>query len=82
MVSTVTTSTVSTVTTVAAIGLGTVAAGVGSATLMSFLAAKEMASPSGRGRLSRVSRSLLIGIIPLTIGFCATVILRVAGILG
>lgn len=81
MISTVTISTVSTVTTVAAIGLGVIASGVGSATLVGFLAAKEFASPKSNGRLQRVSRCLMIGIIPLSIAFTATVLLRVADIL-
>ena len=81
MVSTVTTITVSTVTTVAAIGLGAVAGAVGSGTLMAFLAAKELVSPATAARVKRISSAVMVGIIPLTIAFVATVILKVAGIL-
>ncbi len=81
MVSTVTTSTVSTVTTVAAVGLGTVMATAGSMTLLAFLATKELVSPAAALRLKRISRAVMIGIIPLSIAFAATVVLRIAGVL-
>lgn len=81
MVSTVTTSTVSTVTTVAAIGVGTIVAGISSGTLLSFLAAKEIASPAATLRMKRISRAIMVGIVPLSIAFAATVVLKVAGIL-
>ncbi|MEW6033841.1 MAG: hypothetical protein AB1603_03180 [Chloroflexota bacterium] len=81
MISTVTTSTVSTITTVAAIGLGAVAGAMGSATLMGFLAAKELVPLEASARLKRISRVVMVGIVPLTMAFVATVILKVAGVL-
>lgn len=81
MVSTVTISTVSTVSTVAAIGLGGVASAVVSGTLMTFLAAKELVSPAAAVRLKRLSQAIMIGIVPLSIAFAATVVLKIAGIL-
>ena len=80
MVSTVTTSTVSTVTTIAAVGVGTVATAIGSGTLLSFLATKELVSPVRAAKLKRVSQVVMIGVIPLSIAFAATIILKVAGI--
>lgn len=73
-------STVSTVTTVT-VGVGAIAGAVGSGTLMAFLAAKELVSPATAARVKRISSAAMIGIIPLTIAFVATVILKVAGIL-
>lgn len=82
MISTVTTSTVSTVTAVAAAGLGTVAGAVGSGTLMAFLATKEVVSPTAASRMKRISGAIMVGIVPLSIAFAATVVLKVAGIIG
>ena len=81
MVSTVTTSTVSVVTTVAAIGLGSVTSVIGVGTLIGFLASKELVSPAVAARLKRVSQAIMIGIVPLSIAFAATIVLTIIGVL-
>ncbi|MEW6033875.1 MAG: hypothetical protein AB1603_03360 [Chloroflexota bacterium] len=66
---------------VSAMGLGAAVSGVGSAMLMGFLAAKELVPPQAGARLRRISRVVMVGIVPLTMTFIATVALKVAGIL-
>jgi hypothetical protein len=78
MVSTVT---VSTVTIVAASSLAVGAALFATIFLIGFLATKELAGASGSSRWKLIGKSLSIGIIPLLIGFCVIVGLKVAEIL-
>ncbi len=78
MVSTVT---VSTITTIAASSMGI---GIGvfiTLLLIGFLTAKELLGTSSGKRQKLLSRSLLISIIPLVIGFAVIVGLKVANIL-
>lgn len=77
----VTTVTISTITVIAAtsivVGIGIFA----SMLLIGFLSARELLQADGGVRQKLLARSLLIGIIPLLIGFIVIVALKVAEIL-
>ena len=78
MVSTVT---VSTITSIAGISL---AAGIGvflTLLLVVFLTGRELLGASSGSRQKLLARSLIIGIVPLVIGFAVIVGLKVAEIL-
>ena len=77
----VTTVTVSTVAIVAGSSLAAGAALCATIFLIGFLATKELAGASGNGVWKLIGKSLSIGIIPLLIGFCVIVGLKVAEIL-
>ncbi len=77
----VTTVTISTITVIAA---ATVVLGIGifvSVLLVGLLSGRELLQASGSARNKLIARSLLIGIIPLLIGFAVIVALKVADIL-
>jgi hypothetical protein len=77
----VTTVTVSTITIIAASSI-VVAIGVfTSLLLVGLLSARELLHANGGARQKLLSRSLIIGIIPLLIGFTVIVALKVAEIL-
>ena len=78
MISTVT---VSTVTTIAAAGLGASIGGFATVLLSGFLASKEVLGASSGIRQKLLARSLIIGVVPLLIGFAVIVGLKVANIL-
>jgi hypothetical protein len=77
----ITTVTISTITVVAAasivLGIGIFA----SVLLIGFLSARELLHADGGVRQKLLARSLLIGIVPLLIGFIVIVALKVAEIL-
>jgi hypothetical protein len=77
----VTTVTVSTITIIAAssivVGIGVFA----SLLLIGFLSARELLHANGGARQKLMAKSLLVGIIPLLIGFIVIVALKVAEIL-
>jgi hypothetical protein len=77
----ITTVTISTITVVAAasivVGIGIFA----SVLLIGFLSARELLHADGGVRQKLLARSLLIGIVPLLIGFIVIVALKVAEIL-
>jgi hypothetical protein len=77
----VTTVTVSTITIIAAssivLGIGIFA----SMLLIGFLSARELLHADGGVRQKLLARSLMVGIIPLMIGFIIIVALKVAEIL-
>ena len=78
MVSTVT---VSTITSIAGISL---AAGIGiflTVLLIGFLTGKELLGASSGSKQKLLARSLIVGIVPLVIGFAVIVGLKVAEIL-
>jgi hypothetical protein len=79
MVSTVT---VSTVTIVAGSSLALGAALFVAIFLIGFLATKELAGASESSVWKLAGKSLSIGIVPLLIGFCVIVGLKIAEILG
>lgn len=78
MVSTVT---VSTITTIAAASLGVGIGIFATLLLIGLLTAKELLGASSGDRQKLISRSLLISIIPLLIGFAVIVGVKVAEIL-
>ena len=77
----VTTVTISTITIIAAssivVGIGIFA----SMLLIGFLSTRELLQADGGIRQKLIARSLLIGIVPLLIGFIVIVALKVAEIL-
>jgi hypothetical protein len=77
----VTTVTVSTITIIAAssivLGIGIFA----TLLLIGFLSARELLHAGGGARQKLLARSLMVGIIPLLIGFIVIVALKVAEIL-
>jgi hypothetical protein len=77
----VTTVTISTITVIAATSI---VVGIGifvSMLLIGFLSTRELLQADGGVRQKLLARSLLIGIIPLLIGFIVIVALKVAEIL-
>ena len=78
MISTVTTSTVSTITTVTLAGS---IALIGIIFLLIMLIQKEILSSSKEIKLQQLSSALNIGIVPLFVAFCMTVIVKVIEVL-
>ena len=85
MIITVTTSTISTitsVTTVVAMGLTAAISIIAVATLVGFLATKELASVTNSSFPQRLAGFLSIGILPLVMVFAAIVAVNIAVALG
>ena len=79
MITTVTT--VTTVTTIAALGLTAAISIAAVATLMVFLATRELASTSNSPLSLRIARFTSVGILPLVIAFAAMLVVKIAEIL-
>ena len=76
MIITVTTSTVTTITTIAAMGLTAAFSITAIATLVGFLATKELASATHSSSPQRVAKFLSVGIIPLVMAFVVIVAIK------
>ncbi len=78
MITTVTTSTITTVTMIAAMGWAVVISTAAVASLIAFLATKELASASLSSSSQLIARFLNVGIVPLMMVFVVVVASRIA----
>ncbi len=74
-------TTVTTVTTIAALGLTAAISVAAVATLMVFLATRELASASNSPLSLRIARFASIGVLPLVITFAAIVVVKIIEVL-
>ena len=81
MIITVTTSTITTVTTVTAMGLTAAISIAAVASLIFFLAIKELANARGSGISSRIARSFNLGILPLMMAFAIIIVIKIAEVI-
>ena len=81
MVTTVSTTTVTTITAIAAMGLTATLSIAATVLLIFFLSTRELASTRGSGFPLRISRFLIIGIVPLLITFAVITVIQIVGIL-
>ena len=81
MVTTVSTTTVTTITAIAAMGLTATLSIAATVLLIFFLSTRELASTRGSGFSLRISRFLIIGIVPLLITFAVITVIQIVGIL-
>jgi hypothetical protein len=81
MVSTVTTSTVTTISTITAMGLVTAVGLAGTLTLICLLMTRELAGVQTSSKYKMLAKFSDVGIIPLTLAFGVTVILKVVEVL-
>ena len=73
--------TVTTVTTIAALGLTAAISVVAVATLMVFLATRELASTTNSPLSLRIARFASVGILPLVMAFAALVVVKIIEVL-